>query len=104
MLTLVNISSSDTSAVETATLIADYAAFDRQRTARRQYMKAFGGMAIVVLFGAAFNYVPRGQALIVAGLLVLLPLSLGVVEAAHWFRLVRRLDRVRAEVHTPKKS
>jgi len=104
VLTLVDISSSSASPPEAGALIADYAAFDRQRTFRRQYMKAFGGMALVVLLGAAFGYVPRGEAMIVDGLLLVPPLGLGAVEAVHWRRLTRRLDQVRAKVRTVRKS
>ena len=47
---------------ETAALTRDYLAFERHRTTRRQYVKAFGGMAILVLLGAVFNRVPRDEA------------------------------------------
>ncbi len=36
---------------ETAALTRDYLAFERHRTTRRQYVKAFGGMAILVAAG-----------------------------------------------------
>ena len=73
----------------------DYLAFERHRASRRQYIKAFGGMAILVLMGAVFNRVPRDEALIVAGLLGLPPVWLSMVELIGWRRLVRRLDAVR---------
>jgi hypothetical protein len=104
MLTLVQIQSFSTSSAETASLVADYLAFDRQRTWRRQYMKAFGGMAILVLLGGAFGRVPSNEASVVAGLLVLPPLLLAAIEAIRWHRLVRRLDTLRAEVQTVRKS
>ena len=104
MLTLVHIRSTKTSSADTASLIADYLAFDRQRTSRRQYMKAFGGMAIIVLFGALFGRVPMNEAWMVAALLVLPPLVLAGIEAIHWHRLARRLDHARAEAQTPRKS
>lgn len=103
-LTLVRIRSTGTSSAETASLVADFLAFDRQRTSRRQYMKAFGGMAFLVLLGAAFGRVPVGEAWIVAGLLASLPLGLAIVEAVQWHRLIRRLDSVRAEVQSVRKS
>lgn len=104
MLTLVQIQSSTRSSVETASLVADYLAFDRQRTSRRQYMKAFGGMAILVLLGAAFGRVAAGEAAVVATLLALPPLMLAIVEGIRWYRLVRRLNKVRAEVQEVRKS
>ena len=76
-------------------LVQDYLAFDRRRAHRRHYMKAFGGMALLVLIGAAFQRVPRGEAVIVAGLLVTPVLWLAIVELFHWRRLVRRLNDAR---------
>ena len=78
---------------------ADYLAFERIRTARRQYFKAFGGMALMVLAGAAFGRVPRDEALLTAGLLVMPPLTMAAIEAIRWRRLSRRLDQIRAEGH-----
>jgi hypothetical protein len=106
MLTLVQIraANSSTSSVDTASLVAAYLEFDRQRTSRRQYTKAFGGIAILVLLGAAFGRVPTDEAWLVAGLLAPVPLFFAVIEAIHWHRLVRRLDKVRAEVLLPRKS
>lgn len=95
MLALVDPQRSSTSS-EGAALSRDYLAFDRQRIIRRQYTKAFGGMALLVVLGAAFNRVPRGEALLVAALLSLLPLWLSMVEVIRRRRLVRRLDEVRA--------
>ena len=69
----------------------DYMAYERLRTARRQYSKAFGGMAMIVLVGALSGRVRLNEAEIVAGLLLLLPLSLAAIEFIHWRRLVRRL-------------
>ncbi|MEO7135259.1 MAG: hypothetical protein ABI024_13680 [Vicinamibacterales bacterium] len=85
-------------------LSADYLDFDRQRTYRRQYMKAFGGMAIIVLLGALFGRVPMNEAWIVAGLLMSAPLALAVLEGIQWRRLKRRLDRVRANLSRVRKS
>ena len=67
-------------------------------------MKAFGGMAVVVLMGALFGRVPGEQAWIVAGLLMLPPLTLVIMEAVQGHRLVRRLDTMRAEAQTVRKS
>ena len=103
MLTLVQIQSCNTSPAETASLVEEYLAFDRQRTSRRQYMKAFGGMAILVLLGGAFGRVPWNEAEIVAGLLLLPPLLFAVVEALRWHSLVRRLDTLRARGHAIRK-
>jgi hypothetical protein len=97
MLTLVHIRRSTESSAHAAALIADYTRFDRQRTSRRQYSKAFGGMAVLVLLGAAFDRVPLNEAFIVAGLLALPPLTLAVIEICHWRGLVRRLSRLRTE-------
>lgn len=94
MVALVDPRRSGTS-VDASRLSRDYLVFERQRTTRRQYMKAFGGMAILVLLGAAFNRVPRDEALIVAGLLSVPPASLAMVEQLRWRRLVRRLDAAR---------
>src|SRR5215203_3016929 len=85
---------------ETAALTRDYLAFERQRTTRRQYLKAFGGMAVLVMLGAVFNRVPRDEALIVAALLSLLPSWLWVAERIRWRRLVDRLDAVRARTQS----
>ena len=104
MLTLVQIQRSTTSNVETASLVADYMAFDKRRTSRRQYQKAFGGMAIIVLLGALFGRVPMGEAAIVSALLILPVLGLAIAELTHWRHLVRRLDRVRAEGQNVRKS
>lgn len=104
MLTLVQIQRSAASSTDATSLVADYLAFDRQRTARRQYMKAFGGMALIVLIGAVFGRVPVGEAEIVAGLLILPPACLAAIELVQWHRLVRRLDRVRGEVQSVRKS
>jgi hypothetical protein len=98
MIARVDIPRSKTSSSETATLIADYAAFDRLRTSGRQYMKAFGGMAIIVLLGGMAGRVPSGQSLIVAGLLALPPVMLAIGEAIRWRRLVRRLDDLRIQM------
>ena len=100
MLTLVHIRNSQTSPAETASLTADYLAFDRRRTARRQYLKAFGAMAIIVMLGAAIGKVVLREAEIVAGLLLLPPLALSAIEAVQWYRLKSRLNRLRAEVQS----
>ena len=104
MLTLVQIQRSATSPANAASLVADYTAFDTRRRSRRQYQKAFGGMAIIVALGALFDRVEMGEAAIVIALLLLPVLALGVIEVIHWWRLVRRLDRVRAEAQAVRKS
>ena len=104
MFTLVHIQSSPKSSREAASLVADYLTFDRQRTSRRQYVKAFGGMAIVVLVGALFGRVDTREAEMVGALLLLPPAVLVAAEWFHWRRLVQRLDRVRAEVQAVRKS
>jgi len=104
MFTLVQIPRSTTSSVETSSLLADYVAFDRRRASRRQYQKAFGGMAIIVLAGALFGRVAVGEAEVVSGLLLLPVLALAVVEAIHWRRLIRQLGQVRAEAQSVRKS
>ena len=97
MVDLADLQSSSPSC-DNAALSRDYLAFARHRTTRRQYMKAFGGLAVLVLLGAGFNRVPRHEALAVAGLLSLPPLWLFVVERIRWHRLVRRLHAVRTRV------
>jgi hypothetical protein len=104
MPTLVQIPRAGEAPANTASLVSDYLAFDRCRTARRQYVKAFGGMAIVVLIGAAFGRVPVDQAWIVAGLLLLLPSALLIVEMVQRHRLSRRLNTIRARCQAIKKS
>ena len=104
MLTLVQIQSSPKSSRETASLVADYLAFDRQRTSRRQYVKAFGGMAIIVLLGAMFGRVDMHEAELVTGLLLLPPAALVAVEWFHWRQLLKRLDYARADVPTVRKA
>lgn len=104
MLSLVHIRRSETSPVETASLMADYLAFDRRRTARRQYLKAFGAMAVIVMLGAAMGKVVLREAEIVASLLLLPPLALSAIEAVQWYRLKRRLNQLRAEVQSERKS
>jgi hypothetical protein len=98
MLTLVRIPRSDRSAAALATLVEDYLAFDRRRLWRRQYIKAFGSLAIVVAFGAVFRFVPRREALVAGGLLTVPPGALALLEGLHWRRLVRRLDALRASI------
>ena len=90
--------------MDARSVIADYLVFERRRTARRQYLKAFGGMAVIVLVGALFGRVPERQAEIAAGLLLLPPAVMGAVEAILWRKLVRRLDRLRADVRIERKS
>lgn len=104
MLTLVEVRRSCTSSADTASLVADYLAFDRRRTARRQYLKAFGGLAVVVLLGAVFGRVPRDQAWSVAALLSILPLALVIIEIVQYRRLVRRLNAIRVQVRAVRKS
>lgn len=104
MFTLVQIPRSPTSSVETSSLVADYVAFDRRRMSRRQYQKAFGGMAIVVLLGALFGRVEMAEAGVVVALLIAPVLALAIIEGMQWRRLARHLDRVRAEVQTIRKS
>ena len=104
MFTLVQIGRTDTSSAETASLVADYLAFDRRRTARRQCSKAFGGLALVVLLGAAFGRVPVDHAWIVIGLLSAVPFVLGIVELFQRHRLAGRLNGLRAQVQTVRKS
>ena len=104
MLTLVHIRNSQTSPVETASLMADYLAFDRRRIARRQYLKAFGAMAVIVMLGAAIGKVVLREAEIVTGLLLLPPLALSAIEALQWYRLMRRLNHLRAEMQSVRKS
>jgi hypothetical protein len=103
MFTLVHISSSPKSSRETASLLADYLAFDRQRTSRRQYAKAFGGMALIVILGAVFGRVEWREAQIVGTILLLPPAALVAIEWVHRGRLTRRLDRVRAELQDRRK-
>jgi hypothetical protein len=104
MFTLIHIFPSITSARQTASLISDYLAFDRHRIARRQYMKAFGGMAVMVLLGAAGGSLPPNEALTVSGMLVTPLLVLGVIEMVQWRRLLSRLDEARAEMREVRKS
>jgi hypothetical protein len=104
MLTLVQIKNSRSSSAENASLVADYMAFDRRRTERRQYQKAFGGLGIIVLIGALFGRVPADQAAIIAGLLIAPPVALAIVEVVHWRRLVRRLEQARLEARSVRKS
>ncbi len=108
MLSLVQIRSSGTSSAETAALVADYLAFDRFRTARRQYLKAFGGMAVIVVIGAAFGRVPGVEAAVAAGLLMVPPVMLAAIETVRWYKLSRRLDELRTDVQAratvPKQS
>ena len=103
MLTLVQVRRSCASSADTASLVADYLAFDRRRTARRQYVKAFGGMALVVLLGGVFGRVPADQAWTVAGLLLLVPLALVTGEIIQWRRLVRRLNTIRVQAQDDQK-
>ena len=104
MFTLVQIPRSTTSSADTASLVADYVSFDRRRASRRQYQKAFGGMAIIVALGALAGRVAIGEAEVVVGLLVVPVLALTVAEVIHWRQLVRRLDRVRADAQIVRKS
>ena len=105
MLTLVQIRHVATSSAETASLVADYLAFDRRRTARRQYMKAFGGMAVIVLLGA--RVWPRRRSArreIVAGLLMLPPLALAVDRGGPLASAGAPPESLRSEVQAVRKS
>jgi hypothetical protein len=104
MLTLVPVRRAANASADTASLVADYLAFDRRRSARRQYMKAFGGMAVVVLSGATFGRVRPNEAWIVAGLLLLCPLVLLMMETVQKSRLLRRLHIIRVQARTVRKS
>jgi len=87
-----------------STLAHDYLAFDRRRIARRQYLKAFGAMAVIVMLGAAIGRVVLREAEIVASLLLLPPLALSAIEAVQRYRLMRRLNHLRAEMQSVRKS
>ena len=104
MLTLVQIQSSATSASDSALLVADYLAFDKRRTSRRQYQKAFGGMAIIVMVGALLGQVAIHEAEIVSAGLLLPVVALAVLEAISRSRLMRRLNRVRRELQSGRQS
>jgi len=104
MFTLVHLANSKTRPADAAALLADYLEFERQRTSRRQYLKAFGGLAIIILAGAALGRVPFGEAEIAAGVLIAPPAALLAAELIRWRRLVHRLDRVRAEAQSVRKS
>jgi KUP system potassium uptake protein len=73
----------------------DYLVFEQRRISRRQYTKAFGGMAVLVLLGSAFNRVPVGEAFSVAGMLIVPPLWLAIAEVISWRRVRRRRDEAR---------
>jgi hypothetical protein len=71
---------------------------------RRQYVKAFGGMAVIVVLGALFGKVDPREGAWVAGLLLLLPAIVVVDEWRHWRRLLRRLGDARLQVQGGRKS
>jgi hypothetical protein len=104
MLTLVQIRRSPESSGQVAFLVADYLAFDRRLRARRQYVKAFGGMALLVLLGAMFRRVPIGEAWLVASLLSLVPLTLLTSETVQRRRLAARLNTMRLAARMIRKS
>jgi KUP system potassium uptake protein len=101
MRTLADIRDAGSANRDTTALVNDYRVFERRRTTRRQYMKALGGMAALVLLGAAFKRVPVGEAFSVAGLLIAPPLWLAIAELICWRRLMRRLDEVRLHTRHP---
>ena len=98
MLTLVQIRNANASSADTASLVADYLAFERRRVSTRQYLKAFGGMALLVLAGALTGRVSAREAAVVSGLLLTPPLLLAAVEYLQWRRLLNRLDCLRSAV------
>lgn len=104
VLTVVRLAPQRRSSVDSAALLADYFAFDRQRLQRRQYGKAFSGLAVVTLLGGVAGKLPLGQADIAAALLLLPAVSLWAIEEYRWYRLLQRLDHVRAEVRDVRKS
>jgi len=104
VLTLVHFAPRQPSSADAAALVADYLAFDRQRQQRRLYGKALGGLAVVALLGGVAGKLPLRQADIAAAILLLPPLALRAIEGYRWYRLLRRLDRVRAEVRDGRKS
>jgi hypothetical protein len=103
MVTLVQVRNSTTSPDETASLVADYMAFERRRASRRQYQKAFGGIAVIVLLGGLMGCVPSGEAEIAGALLMAPTLVLSIIELFHWRGLVHRLSHVRAELRYVRK-
>jgi hypothetical protein len=100
MLSFAPIPRSDRLAGHTTALATDYVQFEQQRRQRRQYIKAFTGMTILVLAGAAFGFVPLRQAEVAAALLAAPPVTLGIIDAIGWTQLVRRLTAIRAEMRS----
>lgn len=83
--------------------MADYLAFDRQRLQRRQYAKAFIALAVVASLSGLAGRLPLDQAVIFATVLLLPPVALWAIEGFRWHRLLRRLDKIRAEVRDVRK-
>lgn len=89
---------------DAAALVADYAAFDRGRASRRQILTFLAGLALVILLGTAIGKLLPAESLIAEGVLVTPALGLVAADAVQRRHLVRRLDRVRADVQTVRKS
>jgi hypothetical protein len=81
---------------ETAALMADYLAFDRQRRGRQPFIKAFTGFAIVMLGGGVVGTVPWGEAELSAAVLALACVRLMTLNSRGLTRLKNRLAALRA--------
>ena len=101
MLTLVTVVPS---ARRSPPLVADYALFARRRAARRPFLKALLGFAVVLVFGMLVGSLPPGQAELAIGLCLAPAMWLKAEEWIGRHRLRRRLDHARAEVRSAGKS
>ncbi len=104
MLTLVTFVPSARRSPQAASLLADYAVFERRRAARRPFLTMLLGLAVVILLGGVVGSLPTGQAEGAIGVCLAPAALLAVSEWIDRHRMLHRLDRARADVRSPRKS
>jgi hypothetical protein len=87
-----------------AALISDYAAFDRRRSSRRPFIRAFVGFAVIIMLGGLAGRLPGREAEVAAGICLAPALALIGSEAWGSHRLESRLGELRAKSALLRKS
>jgi hypothetical protein len=86
------------SAADVAGLLAEYAAFDRLRSWRRDLLKVGLTMTALAMVAAAFERISVPECWALAGLLLSPPLVVWAIERLRWHSLARRLNGVPVQV------
>jgi hypothetical protein len=90
------------SAADVAGLLAEYVAFDRLRSWRRDLFKVGVTMTVLAMIAAAFERMSVPECWALAGLLLPPPLVVWAIEWRRWRSLARRLNT--AAVQAIRKS